>query len=991
MSISNDFIGGAALQISAGSANTGINANAISGSTSVAGAFSTATSTAIWVSDGSGIGIHISSPTGAGGIALQIDGGKVLFPSLPSTILGTDANGLLISTTVTSSGGSGSGIVSPGTFTWTNTYGIGVSTINATAGYYMNGSQFLSDESSSAGQGTFVGATGRNTTSFASHPTCIGYGACSALTTGANVTAIGFQAGTGLTSGTSLNDICIGSQSCGSATTANRDICIGVSACSALTTNGSSNSTAIGDNAMPTATTPNQDTCVGSDCFDLLQTGINNVGMGTTVAGDLTTGSYNTCLGDNFSGGGQACSGITTGSNNVMIGAGATGALISVNGASNNNTYIGTDAGVAGSANQITDSICLGYKCVVTSSNTAVIGHIGTVDSVIVSMSTMTVSSGTVTTLNAGTLTLTNPLAVAQGGTGVTTINTCQSASNALTWTGSAFGCNTISGGGGGSSTLAIQQNAVNITSPTVAVNFLSPPFSVTLVNGSTSQISLLGSSVTLRGNAWAASVDASTAAIYTQFGLVATSTNAIYTQFGAVATSTNAIVTRENLTAAATTQVAIDTTTLQTNINGKQATGNYITALTGPVTASGPGSVATSINLAAGNVSGQLPSSLMVSTVGYTTSTQTWSGSNTFQNNIYQQETVNGSLSTYPGAWFNITESSTSDALVTTIAMEASATNTITSSGSLRSLVGGQTTATNGSNKPWHAITGSYTQATHNSTSTIDTAIGMSASASNQGGGIISKAQDGYFTDNIFSGSTTTLRYGVYIDNPYTSGIGSEVLTNYGLYVAAQTSGVTTNYGIYSAGANNVFVGSTTFNDQVTLSSGVYANGSVGTSGQVLSSQGPGLSPKWIAQSGGGGSSTLAVGYGTTAGYKVQTSSPTGALNFDQSQFLTSLPSGTTAFITIAYSTNAITGNSTLTSTQTVIITNCSSSCTQTLPTAVGISGKFYMIKMIGVGPVTIATTSSQTIDGSTTIIPSPNQWADIEVVSDGSNWEIL
>ena len=37
-------------------------------------------------------------------------------------------------------------------------------------------------------------------------------------------------------------------------------------------------------------------------------------------------------------------------------------------------------------------------------------------------------------------------------------------------------------------------------------------------------------------------------------------------------------------------------TSSIQTQLNGKQATGNYITALTGDVTASGPGSVAATI-----------------------------------------------------------------------------------------------------------------------------------------------------------------------------------------------------------------------------------------------------------------------------------------------------------------------------------------------------------------------------------------------------------
>jgi hypothetical protein len=60
----------------------------------------------------------------------------------------------------------------------------------------------------------------------------------------------------------------------------------------------------------------------------------------------------------------------------------------------------------------------------------------------------------------------------------------------------------------------------------------------------------------------------------------------------------------------------------------------------------------------------------------------------------------------------------------------------------------------------------------------------------------------------------------------------------------------------------------------------------------------------------------------------------------------------------------------------------------TVTLPTAVGINGKNYVIKNSGNGVVTVATTSSQTIDGANT--KSLNNNDSIEVISDGSNWII-
>ena len=65
-------------------------------------------------------------------------------------------------------------------------------------------------------------------------------------------------------------------------------------------------------------------------------------------------------------------------------------------------------------------------------------------------------------------------------------------------------------GGGGGSATIAFNQNGIQITSPTIAVNALSPPFLLMAVGGATTtQWKLDGSSVTLegplltQGNAW--------------------------------------------------------------------------------------------------------------------------------------------------------------------------------------------------------------------------------------------------------------------------------------------------------------------------------------------------------------------------------------------------------------------------------------------------------------------------------------------------------
>lgn len=64
----------------------------------------------------------------------------------------------------------------------------------------------------------------------------------------------------------------------------------------------------------------------------------------------------------------------------------------------------------------------------------------------------------------------------------------------------------------------------------------------------------------------------------------------------------------------------------------------------------------------------------------------------------------------------------------------------------------------------------------------------------------------------------------------------------------------------------------------------------------------------------------------------------------------------------------------------------------TITLPTAVGNEGKPFTVKRInsGANAVTIGTTSSETIDGSTTVALS-SQYAFRSVISDGTNWVVV
>lgn len=73
----------------------------------------------------------------------------------------------------------------------------------------------------------------------------------------------------------------------------------------------------------------------------------------------------------------------------------------------------------------------------------------------------------------------------------------------------------------------------------------------------------------------------------------------------------------------------------------------------------------------------------------------------------------------------------------------------------------------------------------------------------------------------------------------------------------------------------------------------------------------------------------------------------------------------------------------------QTRYIYLVSGATTLTLPTAVG-NSSFYTVKNAGSNTVSITTTSSQTIDGSTPItLPVPN--TSLDIVSDGANWRII
>ena len=100
--------------------------------------------------------------------------------------------------------------------------------------------------------------------------------------------------------------------------------------------------------------------------------------------------------------------------------------------------------------------------------------------------------------------------------------------------------------------------------------------------------------------------------------------------------------------------------------------------------------------------------------------------------------------------------------------------------------------------------------------------------------------------------------------------------------------------------------------------------------------------------------------------------------------------------FSEVTYEYNGVTANTTLVANTIGNVGNCnalventSGSNTITLPTAVGLTGYFFVVKNSANSTVTLATTAAQTIDGAST--KTLTQYQSLTVVSNGANWIII
>jgi hypothetical protein len=124
----------------------------------------------------------------------------------------------------------------------------------------------------------------------------------------------------------------------------------------------------------------------------------------------------------------------------------------------------------------------------------------------------------------------------------------------------------------------------------------------------------------------------------------------------------------------------------------------------------------------------------------------------------------------------------------------------------------------------------------------------------------------------------------------------------------------------------------------------------------------------------------TIATNLGDRAYNTNSASAPLGPVVYDGARWAPTYQQDTMVTKSSAYSATP--------SDSTVLV---SGTTTITLPTAAGIKGKAYTIKKTDTGTTsTVATTSSQTIDGATTLAMA-TQYEGVTVQSDGSNWWVV
>jgi hypothetical protein len=235
-------------------------------------------------------------------------------------------------------GGGGSGIVSPGTFTWTNEFGVHVSTLDldvstSTGGWItQNGQRFISsfgDNFFSEGTGTPSG----NLTLTGSFNVAIGDNALVSLTSASDNVALGHNALANTTSGG-------GNFAAGSAALSHNTTGTGnVAFLGDLQSNSSGiNNLAMGSSSLVSNVSGSYNVAMGAQVMNAESTGSGNVAVGGGLD-SMQDGQLNVSIGSVLGG---PFTSEQHGSNDVGIG---TNACTLINTSQNDNTCIGHNSG----------------------------------------------------------------------------------------------------------------------------------------------------------------------------------------------------------------------------------------------------------------------------------------------------------------------------------------------------------------------------------------------------------------------------------------------------------------------------------------------------------------------------------------------------------------------------------------------------------------------------------------------------------------------
>lgn len=742
-----------------------------------------------------------------------------------------------VSSPPTSGSSSGGGIVSPGTFTWTNNFGISGSTLSFSTAT-LSGQIVFKDGTTMASTSTFAPSSGSSNyiwnsqllqpaTFYVSSGTVAGLFKASSITTTGNISASNYintadyfyMKGNpfiwdgGLRGGTGGSSQCIGLSTCNNGsgnfntfigggvalnvTSAQTDVCVGGGSCAALSS-GDQNSvlgygagaaltsgrlnTLIGYASGDSLTNGENNTYIGHRAGERDVSGIYNTAVGANAGNDIVTGVKNTCVGN------KACHDMTDASSNTVVGYGE--------GVSNGSTDSGvTLIGFMTSSEspglgQINNATAIGYMARVTSSNTIQMGGSGA-DTARVLMSTAIVSYN----LSVGSFT----------GAG---LSTCGDSTHALAWssTNNQFSCQAITGtGSGGSSSLETIFGTAR-SSPTAtlrgSVDFLGSVTGSTMtisMNPRNTEITTFVSSVTVLGSGGILSPN------------LLISSNTVFpgaTFYYNAPWQTSSGVISGNLVVFNTTQ----------SVNGAPIT------ITGSI-----------IN------SPLTPSAISASAIN---GTGVWSG---------PAASVNG------------------------IMLGVSGTGAYLGGTSLNGIVAG----------------GSFTGTTlgTGTVSNVSGVLGLGSAST----GVTTNLAGAKFSTQVLSGSSVTASYGLYITTPTvanTAVLGS----NYAIYVDSQTGVSAPSMAIFTAGAAPSYFGGTTqFQRGIAVSTltitGLTSQSCIGTDGSGNVQAGT---------CGGGGASSLAVTTGSLVGFSSIASSPTAVINHSSGTFSVVLTGGATAFVDI-------------------------------------------------------------------------------------------